>query len=184
MMPIGYESGKMADRELPFVVVVTGPPASGKTTVAERLQAVLEVPLLTKDAIKERLFDELGWSDREWSNTLGRTSILLLHDLVERLVAGRVSHIVEANFEAISAPRFAALDAGLVQVYCSAPAEVLIRRFEERPRHPGHVDDAWNLADELEKGRWPRLELDAPRVEYETEVGEPDEVVERVLSLR
>lgn len=184
MVPTAHRDRKMTNRDLPLVVVVTGPPASGKTTVAERLQAAFEVPLLTKDAIKERLFDELGWSDHESSNTLGRTSILLLHDLVDRLVAGRVSHIVEANFEAISAPRFAALDARLVQVYCSAPADVLIRRFEERPRHPGHVDDAWNLADELEKGRWPRLELDAPRVEYETDVGEPDEVVGQVLALR
>ena len=175
---------KVTVPDLPLVIVVTGPPASGKTTVAERLREALEVPLLTKDSIKERLFDELGWSDHEWSNTLGRTSILLLHDFAERLVGAGVSHILEANFEALSAPRLASLHARLVQVYCSAPADVLIRRFEERPRHPGHVDDAWNLADELEKGRWPRLELDAPRVEYETDVGEPDEVVRQVLSLR
>ena len=177
-------SADPAARATPLVVVVTGPPASGKTTVAERLAEALEVPLLTKDSIKERLFDELGWSDGEWSNTLGRASILLLHDLSERLVAARVPHVVEANFEALSTERLAALHARLVQVYCSAPPDVLIRRFEERPRHPGHVDDTWNLADELDKGRWPRLELDAPTIEYETETGAPDEVVVRVLALR
>ncbi|MBA2385060.1 MAG: hypothetical protein H0V68_10430 [Actinobacteria bacterium] len=46
------------------------------------------------------------------------------------------------------------------------------------------MDDTWNLARELGKGRWARLELDASTLEYETESGEPHEVVEQVLALR
>jgi molybdopterin-guanine dinucleotide biosynthesis protein len=42
------------------LVLVTGPPASGKTTLARPLASYLGLPLLGKDTIKEALFDALG----------------------------------------------------------------------------------------------------------------------------
>ncbi|HEX8858768.1 MAG TPA: AAA family ATPase [Actinomycetes bacterium] len=46
------------------LVLVTGPPASGKTTLARPLAFSLGLPLLGKDTIKEALFDTLGNGDR------------------------------------------------------------------------------------------------------------------------
>ena len=43
--------------EAPLVVVVTGPPAAGKTTVAREIARSLRLPLVAKDTIKEALFD-------------------------------------------------------------------------------------------------------------------------------
>jgi predicted kinase len=82
----------------PLLVIVTGLPATGKTSIARRLAQDLRLPLLSKDDIKESLFDNLGWSDREWSMKLGRASILLLYQLVERLLAAGVSAITETAF--------------------------------------------------------------------------------------
>jgi tRNA uridine 5-carbamoylmethylation protein Kti12 len=48
------------------LVLVTGPPTSGKTTLARPLAHHLDLPLLGKDAIKEALFDTLGTGDRAW----------------------------------------------------------------------------------------------------------------------
>src|SRR4051794_10844242 len=44
----------------PLAVVVSGIPASGKTTLARQLALALELPLVSKDVIKEALFDALG----------------------------------------------------------------------------------------------------------------------------
>jgi predicted kinase len=55
-----------------LVVVATGIPASGKTTLATALSAQLEWPLISKDVVKEALFDALGTGDLQWSQRLGR----------------------------------------------------------------------------------------------------------------
>jgi predicted kinase len=61
------------------LIVVSGLPASGKTTLAHLLAAELRLPLVGRDDIKERLFESLGWSDREWSKRLGIASWDLLY---------------------------------------------------------------------------------------------------------
>ena len=79
----------------PLVILVNGLPATGKTTLARRLATDLRLPLLAKDAIKETLFDTLGWSDRVWSRRLGAVTFTLLYMLLEeQLRAGR-SCVVE-----------------------------------------------------------------------------------------
>lgn len=44
-----------------YCILVAGMPASGKSTVAEKIAEALEIPMLSKDAIKEVLFDDLGF---------------------------------------------------------------------------------------------------------------------------
>jgi predicted kinase len=138
----------MRDR-VPHVVLVTGLPASGKTTIARMLAAALHLPLLSRDAFKETLFDTLGWSDRGWSRRLGGASWALLYQSLEMLVVAGCACIVEANFDPErDAPRLSDL-AGRhpfipVEVHCIADGETLVERFVSRAasidRHPGHVD--------------------------------------------
>jgi len=64
----------------PFVVM-SGLPGSGKTTLARRLAPLLDLPVIDKDDILERLFVSKGIGDAAWRRTLSRESdSILQHD--------------------------------------------------------------------------------------------------------
>ena len=135
------------------VVIVTGPPASGKTSLAARLSTDCCIPLITKDGIKEAMLDEAGSVDREWSQRLGRAAWAVLWHLAEvELAAGR-SALLEGNFSSehgtVHLARLAnRLDLATLQIHCAAPIDLLYARYAERidGRHPGHADTE-RLAD-------------------------------------
>ncbi|MBI3957302.1 MAG: AAA family ATPase [Chloroflexi bacterium] len=134
----------------PSVLIITGAPAAGKTTLGRRLAQELSLPLVSKDDIKETLFDTLGWSDDESrARELGIASWNLLYQHVEHLAAAGVSLIAESNFEARFADaRWLAIHqrypVHLVQLLCWADDAVVTKRYLSRiadgTRHSGHVD--------------------------------------------
>lgn len=139
----------LAAAPVPILILVAGPPCAGKTTIARRLSSDLQLPLMSKDMIKESLYDSLGWRDREWSRSLGSPAMELLFLFSEAQVATGRSCIIEANF-------WASLSTGSLlqlklrhpyvplQVRCDAEPAVLNERFRRRTssgeRHPGHAD--------------------------------------------
>jgi len=151
--------------ETPSLIVVTGHPASGKSSLANRLAKRLRLPYFSKDAIKESLFDSLTLPDefdenentRDLSRTLSRASIKLLLDVVPPLLRAGRSLVIEANFDRdrdSSALRKAAqIRSHVVQIVCQCPEELLRRRFLERiergNRHACHDDRAYR--QEFEK---------------------------------
>jgi nucleoside-triphosphatase THEP1 len=48
----------------PLLLVVTGRPATGNTTLVHKLATDLRLPLIHKDGLNEPLFDVLGAPDR------------------------------------------------------------------------------------------------------------------------
>ena len=59
------------------IILVSGSPAAGKTTIATLLSKKLKIPLISKDTIKEILFDSIGIQDRNFSKLLGKASALI-----------------------------------------------------------------------------------------------------------
>jgi predicted kinase len=158
--------------ERPLVVVVTGPPAAGKTTIARELAGRLRLPLIAKDTIKEALFDGLGAGDLAWSRRLGEATYLAMQALAVDSVAAGASLVLEGNFVRGSELEAAltALPARFFQVHCTAPLEVLIERYHARIRHPGHIDAdrAEALAEAVSAGRHDPLELPGETVRLDT----------------
>ena len=133
----------------PLVLIITGPPASGKTSVGRQLARILGLPFLSKDLFKETLFDQLGWSDLEWSHRLGSASMALLYRSAAALLDAGHSVALEANFYAKwDAPRLLELaerwPCCFVQVVCTASQSTLTERYRRRiatgERHPGHTE--------------------------------------------
>jgi hypothetical protein len=62
----------------PFVVI-SGLPGSGKTTLGRRLAPALNLPLIDKDDVLDRLFAAKGVGNAAWRRTLCRESDVVLH---------------------------------------------------------------------------------------------------------
>jgi glucokinase len=60
------------------LIVISGLPGSGKTTLGRRLSPVLNLPFIDKDDILERLFESKGVGNAAWRRALSRESDRIL----------------------------------------------------------------------------------------------------------
>ncbi|EPJ48798.1 MAG: hypothetical protein OFPI_27770 [Osedax symbiont Rs2] len=129
-------------------IVVSGLPASGKTTLARGLSESMSLPMLDKDSYLELLFSQRGVGDSNWRQKLSREAdkdfsraaisaqnkrrpvILVSHwrPTAEQLNFGTPTQWIEHNFSKV------------IELYCQCPVEIAAARFSKRVRHRGHLD--------------------------------------------
>ena len=81
-----------------YCILVAGMPASGKSTIAVRISESLGIPMLSKDSIKEVLFDNLGFHSRAEKVQLGTAAMHILYYAAAQLMKVGKPFILENNF--------------------------------------------------------------------------------------
>ncbi|MGD9892049.1 MAG: AAA family ATPase [Dehalococcoidia bacterium] len=164
----------------PALVIVSGAPNAGKTTLVRYLAAELRLPLLTKDGFKEVLGDALGAEDRDASKLLGAAAHELLYATAGWLLDAGTGLIVESNFwRGLSERSLGPLIARArpVLIHCEAPLQTLLDRHAERiaraERHAVHFDlgETDALRSAVAVGRFEPIELDIPMLRVDTTNG-------------
>ena len=149
-----------------MLVLVNGPPCAGKSHLTDVLAEATSLPILTKDMIKETVYDTAGWADRDWSRRLGTAASALLWMFARSLLSQGQDCLIEANFRAnLAANELARLTSDLkftsAQIFVTATPAVLAERFRTRARlqtrHPGHLDA--ELQHEYSEGSIPQDQL-------------------------
>lgn len=147
-------------------VVVSGPPASGKSTVAPALARELGLPLVAKDTIKDALMSLLPVPNVEASRQIGRGAVAAMLAVAADSPIGAV---IESNFyRSVAVDELRRLPGRVVEVFCRCDQAVAKDRYASRvgTRHAGHFDgvrsseELWN--DEVAEpvaGGWPVLEV-------------------------
>ncbi|MGH7687363.1 MAG: AAA family ATPase [Candidatus Dormibacteria bacterium] len=163
----------------PLLMLVCGPPGSGKSVVAQRIGDVSGTVTLHKDAFKEPLMTALGVHSVAESTALGAAAVLTLFAAAEAVLRRRTDLILECTFNRADGDRIGRLqrshDAALLQVHVTAPIEVLEARWRERAslRHPGHLDSERlpEMRERVIAGTWDPMPLDGPLLRIDTSAG-------------
>lgn len=135
----------------PFLIVISGFPATGKTTLAKKLSSRFKVPAFCADEFKEFLFDRIGnWENKGLFNAVSVSSYDLVYHLADLLLASGNSCIVEAFFRAdLARKKLLRLrddfKSRVLQIHMYSGAHIiedrLRKRRETHERHPCHPDN-------------------------------------------
>jgi predicted kinase len=133
----------------PILIIVSGLPGAGKSTLSQRLADHFQLPLIQKDMIKETLCDLLECTTLPQSQLYGRVSMALLYQFAEVMLKRGCPCIIESTFHpSFSVPDLLQLQHHCpflpLQIYCRAEGAVLAervkRRWEAGQRHRGHME--------------------------------------------
>jgi predicted kinase len=160
-----------------LLIVVTGRPGSGKTTLAHVLARAIRCPAICRDEIKEGFVntaaqgDDLAWPVYE-----------TFFDVVKLLLTRRITLVAEAAFQhKLWAPKLEPMReiARIRIVLCNVDPELARSRHVERgladpARERFHDDRAWQAAREgvaLSTSDYDPPRLDVPTLRVDTSNG-------------
>lgn len=133
-------------------VVVTGLPASGKSTLGRALGESLRLPFLDKDDILEALFQAVDVGSPDDRSRLSRASDAVL----ESVAQASQGAVLTSFWRRPSLSTTSGTPTGwlsllasdvVVEVVCACDPALAASRFANRTRHPSHLDCRSNEAE-------------------------------------
>lgn len=125
-------------------IVLSGLPASGKSTLGRTIAKALSLPMLDKDEILEALFESRGIGSADWRRQLSRIADQELIERATKLSAAVIAswwrHPSSSVASGTPSDWLLSLQVEIVELYCVCSPSVAASRFVGRVRHAGHLD--------------------------------------------
>ena len=163
-------------------MVVSGPPGSGKTTLAHAIASGIPCPAIYRDEIKEGIVHAAGGLTPHFGDPVTMRTFETFFEVLHVLLGAGTTVVAEAAFQhGVWEPKLRALTdlAEIRVVHCAVEAAVardrIVRRLAEEPHRRGSHPDAQFL-ERIDSGEFSfedfdPLSLDAPRLVVDTTDG-------------
>lgn len=159
-----------------MVVVVSGPPGTGKTTLAHRVAAAIGCPAICRDEIKEGMVHATPGFVAGPGDPLSMRTLSTFFDVIGLLVGRGTTVVAEAAFQhRLWAPGLTPLlgRADVRVVHCTTSADVALARINARttanPNRRAHEDA--QIPDDARRrthDTFEPIDLDVPTLTVDT----------------
>lgn len=163
---------------LPTLVVVSGPPGSGKTTLAHQIAPALGCPAICRDEIKEGMVHANPGFVPSPGDPLTMRTLTTFFEVVGLLIRSGVTVVAEAAFQdRLWRPGLEPLtDLATIRiVHCLVDADVahnrIARRSSENPRRAAHTDQLVAERRIMSHDSFAQISLPVPTLQVNTTNG-------------
>lgn len=160
----------------PSLIVVTGRPASGKSTLAHLLAKEIKYPLIARDELKEGYINTLGVQHDSLDNDAALHIYHSFFEVIDLLIAKNISLIVEAAFQDhLWKPQLLRLrdKAEIKIIICTIEPDLAKARFKARllahpDRHKFHGDNQHKENGGLHTDTYVPVNMEIPTLKVDT----------------
>ena len=160
----------------PLLIIITGRPASGKSTLAETLAKEINCPLISRDTLKAGYINTIGVEHEHLDNSAAMDVYDAFFEVIGLLISKKISVIVEAAFQNhLWQPQLLLLQdvADMRIIICDITPDLAKTRFADRRLNDPTRDRFHGDSLLVEKGgihtdTFEHLNMDAPILKVDT----------------
>jgi len=161
--------------EKPLLIVITGRPASGKTSLAHLLATEIKCPLISRDELKEGYVNTMRLAHHQLNEKANSDIYETFLGVINLLISRKISIVIEAAFQhKLWEPLLAKLlnKAEARIIICKIPLEIAKERFYKRileqPERKKYHDDVTIEHTVLLTEDYEMINIPLPTLEVDT----------------